>query len=163
ALAHVVVQTQQVAGAQLKILEVEHGFAVLDRLVMERKAIQQLLQQNAVARGDLVERGLLDRAARLVVRGGALAPALEPAQVEQPQSLGLGARTELGECGLERLTAEDEALRLVQLPEARVEPSGERIRLQKPVAETVDRRDPRAVELTREIDAPELGQLPPDS
>ena len=42
-------------------------------------------------RRGLVERGLLDRTARLVVRRGALASRLQPVQVEQP----LGARVAL--------------------------------------------------------------------
>src|SRR5206468_4732071 len=42
--------------------------------------------------------------------------------------------------------------------EAPVETGGEWIRLQEPVAEAVDRRDPRAVELAGEIGATELEQ-----
>ena len=77
ALAHVVVRAQQVARAQLEILEVEHRLAVLRGLVLLGEAVQQLLQELAVARRDLVERGLLDPAARLVVRRRALAARLQ--------------------------------------------------------------------------------------
>ena len=41
--------------------------------------------------------------------------------------------------------------RVVELAEARVEPDGERVRLQQPVAEAVDRRDPGTVELAGEV------------
>ncbi len=75
---------------------------------------------------------------------------------EQAQALRLAAGAELRERGLERLAAQHRALRVVELAEARIEPGRERIRLQQPVAETVDRRDPRAVELAREVAAVEL-------
>src|SRR5262249_46066348 len=81
---------------------------------------------------------------------------------EQPQPLRLTAGTELCERRLERLTAEHRALRLVEPAEGRVEPGGERIRLQQPVAEAVNRRDPSAVELAREIGVAELEQSRPD-
>ena len=42
-------------------------------------------------------------------------------------------------------------------------PASNGMRLQQAVAEAVDRRDPRAVELAREIVAPELGEPLPDS
>src|SRR6185437_2293709 len=45
----------------------------------------------------------------------------------------------------------------------RVEPGRERIRLQQPEAEAVDRRDPGAVELAREVVAASVEQLAPDA
>ena len=105
ARADVRVRTQQVPRAQLEILEVEHRLAVLRRLVLRGEAVEQLLEEGAVVRGGLVERGLLDRAAGFVVGRGSLASRLQPVQVEQP----LGARLVLEH--LER-SRRDGALRL---------------------------------------------------
>ena len=55
------------------------------------------------------------------------------------------------ERALERLAADHRAVLVVQLAEARVDADGERVRAQEARAEAVDRRDPRAVELAREI------------
>ena len=73
---------------------------------------------------------------------------------EQPQALGLASRAERVERALERLSTQHGGAGLVELPEARVEPDAERMGLQEPVAEAVDRRDPRAVELTGEVVPP---------
>ena len=58
---------EQVARAELQVLEVERRLAVLGRRVRVREAEQELLQQLAVAQRELVERRLLDRLARLLV------------------------------------------------------------------------------------------------
>src|SRR5262249_49384796 len=58
---------------------------------------------------------------------------------------------------------EDSALGVVELTEARIEPGRERIRLQEPQAETVDRRDPRGVELAGEVRAAALRERGPDA
>ena len=63
---------------------------------------------------------------------------------------------------LERLAAEHPRLAVVEHTEAGVEPGRERIRLQQPVAEAVDRRDPGAVELTGEVVSAAVEQLAPD-
>src|SRR5256885_5546423 len=63
---------------------------------------------------------------------------------------------------IERLAAEHAGLAVIKPPEARVEPGGERIRLQQPVTEAVNRRDPGAVKLAREVIAAAVEQLPPD-
>ena len=55
------VVAQQIARAQLEVLEVERRLAVLRRAVGGAEALEQLLEQIAVAGGELVERGLLDR------------------------------------------------------------------------------------------------------
>jgi hypothetical protein len=68
------------------------------------------------------------------------------------------AGTELREGLAERLRAEHGRLRFVQLAKARVEPGGERVRLQKPRAEAVDSRDPGAVEPACKVVPPTLGQ-----
>src|SRR5262249_38501638 len=83
ALADRVVVAQQVACAQLQVLEVERGLAVLRLLVGGGEPGEQDLQQLAVSGGELVERGLLDALARLLVRGGALAATTEVAEIEQ--------------------------------------------------------------------------------
>src|SRR5581483_4779464 len=82
---------------------------------------------------------------------------------EQPQPVGVARGAELLERVPERLAPEDGALRLVELAEARIEPGGEGIRLQQPQAEAVDRRDPGAVELAREVVAPALGERSADA
>ncbi len=96
------------------------------------------------------------RTQRLVDAREHAAQAVRAVRREQPQPLGLLSCTEFRQRLLERLTAQHRALRIVELAEARVEPCRERIALQQPQAEAVDRRDPRAVELTGEILAPAL-------
>src|SRR5438034_44798 len=64
---------EQVAREELQVLEVERRLALLGCGVLGGEAAEQLLQQLAVARGELLERGALDRAARLFVARGALA------------------------------------------------------------------------------------------
>ena len=80
---------------------------------------------------------------------------------EQPQALRAVA-AELLERGAKGLAAEDAALAVVEDAEARVDPGGERVRLQQAAAETVDGRDPGAVELPREVVAAELDEALPD-
>ena len=70
---------------------------------------------------------------------------------QEPQPVGLIVGAELGERLLERLAAEHRALCVIELAKARVQAGGKRIALQEPEAEAVDRRDPRAVELAREV------------
>src|SRR5262249_55435257 len=65
---------------------------------------------------------------------------------------------ELLERGAERLAAEHAALTVVENAEARVDPGGERVRLQQAVAEAVDGRDPGAVEPALEVVPAELVQ-----
>src|SRR5207247_948957 len=62
-------------------------------------------------------------------------------------------RAEARERALERLAADHLPLLVVELVEARIDPDGERVRAQEPGAEAVDRGDPRAVELAREVGA----------
>jgi hypothetical protein len=82
---------------------------------------------------------------------------------EQREAFRGAAAAELGQGRLERLAPEHGRLALVQHPEPRVEPSGERMLLQEPEAEAVDGRDPGAVELARQIAPAELGQPSPDT
>ena len=81
---------------------------------------------------------------------------------EQPQPRRVVARAELVQRRLERLAADHTALAVVQNTEPRVESGGERVRLQQPQAEAVDRRDPGSVERTSEIVAAELVQARAD-
>ena len=74
-----------------------------------------------------------------------------PVGREQLEPLRIVSCAELGERLAERLRAEHGRLRLVELAEARVEPGGQRIRPEEAGTEAVDRRDPRAVELAREV------------
>ena len=69
AAAHVGVVAQQVAGAQLEILEVERRLTLLGSGVRGGEALEQLLQQVAVAGGTRIERCLHDGLAQLLVGG----------------------------------------------------------------------------------------------
>jgi len=60
ALADRLVVAEQIAGAELEILEVERRLVVLRRLVRALEPLQQLLEQGSVAGGDGVQRRLLD-------------------------------------------------------------------------------------------------------
>ena len=84
AIADVRVVAQQVACVQLEILEVERRLARLLGRVRVREALEQLLQQVAVAPRRLVEGRLLDGLARLLVHDAAVAAHLEAREVEQP-------------------------------------------------------------------------------
>ncbi len=53
------VVAQQVARVELEILEIERRLALLRRGVLGGEQVEQLLQQLAVARRELLERGLL--------------------------------------------------------------------------------------------------------
>ena len=232
ALADRLVVAQEIARAQLQILEVERGLAVLALLIRSGKAVEQFLQQIAVGRGELVERRLLHELARLFVRGGALTAQAEVAKIEDPVGAGVGVEIRDGLPGRlalrvagsfvvgeaaggfaklvdataetralpqledelaarrperlvdagehppqpvgpvdgeqpqprgivrgaesrqrlrEGLAAEHAALAVVEHAEAWVDARGERMRAQQPVAEAVDRGDPRPVELAREV------------
>jgi hypothetical protein len=74
---------EQVARPQLEILEVERRLAVLRVLVSGRECLQQLLQEVAVARRELVERSLLDGPSCFLVRRRALTAETKIAEVEQ--------------------------------------------------------------------------------
>ena len=104
------------------------------------RPVAQLEQQLASGRAQ----GLVDGRQHPAQPGGAVGR-------EQPQPLRVVAGAELVQRGLERLTADDAALAVVEHAEARVEPGGERMRLQQPQAEAVDGRDPGAVERPREV------------
>ncbi len=234
---------QQVARAELEILEVERGLAILGSGVGLGEAEQELLEQLAVAQRELVERCLLDRTARFLVRRRTLATCSEAAEIEQPfgklrglgqderlsscrarrvgrtcvagetpgsvgqlrkpclqagplaelerqlpagraerlvdggehpaqpggavgrkepQPRGIVARAELVQRRLEGLAADHAALAVVQHTEPWIEAGGERVRLQQPQAEAVDRRDPGSVEGASEIVAAELVQAGAD-
>src|SRR5581483_1495039 len=83
-LADLRMARKQVAGGQLEVLEVERRLPLLRGRVRAVEAAEELLEQLAVARGDRVERGLLDPLSRLLVRCRALAAAAEGGQIEQP-------------------------------------------------------------------------------
>ena len=74
-----------------------------------------------------------------------------PVGRKQLEPLRLVPGAELRERLAERLRPEHGRLCLVELAEMRVEPGGERIRPEEAGTEAVDRRDPGAVELTREV------------
>ena len=82
-LAHGRVVAEQVARGELEILEVERRLARLRGRVLLGEAAQEVLEEVAVAGGELLERRLLEALARLLVRRGAWAARAEVAQVEQ--------------------------------------------------------------------------------
>ena len=61
------VVAQEVAGRQLEVLEVERGLGRLRCGVRVGEAAEEVLEQRTVSRRQLVERGLLDRDAGLLV------------------------------------------------------------------------------------------------
>jgi aryl carrier-like protein len=102
------------------------------------------------------------RAQRLVHARQHPAQPVAPVGGEKLEPLWVVSRAELGECLAERLRPKHGGLRLVELAEARVEPSGERICPQQAGAEAVDRRDPGSVELTCKVVPSALGERRPD-
>ena len=81
---------------------------------------------------------------------------------EKLPAIGLVGGAELVERDGERLTLDHARLRLVEDAEARVDPGGEWIGGEQAPTETMDRRDPGAVEIAGEIGAIELEQTCPD-
>ncbi len=122
--------------------EAAAGGAQLLEPLLERGTFAEL-EDEVVSRG---AQGLVDprdhppQAARAVGR-------------QEPEPIRIAVGAEGRERLVERLAREHGGLRLVQLAEARVEAGLERIRLQQAVAEAVDGRDPRPVELAREVGA----------
>ncbi len=107
--------------------------------------------------------GASGRAERLVDARQHPAQAAGAVGREQAQPIRVVVGAERAERGVERLAAEHGGLRLVELAEARVEACLERVRLEQPVAEAVDRRDPGAVELAGEVVAAPRAQLGADA
>ena len=250
AAPHRLVLREEIAGAELEILEVERALRVLRALVRVVEEREQLLQQVPVADRSDVERRLLQREPQVLVRGEAiLAAALDRdlGQVEQEVDMRLavqqldgasedcarvvrpGLAVRLRECprrgcsqlrdplvelrllleaelerpagcpqrlrdpaehatqadravrreqldplwmlvraefrqrDAERLRTQHARLALVEHAEARIDACRRGIRPEQPVAEAVDRRDPRAVELPCEIGATGLKEPCPDA
>ena len=241
-VADLLVQLQEVARLELKILEVEGGLARLRLAVRRVEGAEQLLEEGPVASGDLVQGRLLDCGQRLAEGREALALLSSDPQVgqveevfgrrngveqlervlhlcaagkrflghaqrdlgdlaelrhplgerrhrlagelerpscgtqpvvdacehaakpfgpvgrEQPDALGLPGFHVVGERLGEGLRPKHGGLALVEDAEARVEPGLEGMRPQEPVAEAVDRRDPPAVEIAREVVALDLDE-----
>ncbi len=230
---------KQVPRGELEILEVDDRLPPLGRCIGDAEALEQLLQELAVVRGQLLECCALGRLARLLERRGTRSLARERREVDEPlgrstaaehveqlarvralrrrrrgvarerlrlraqhrdrvarvrslaelehevaagraqrlvharqhpaqavravgreqaKPLRVAVRAELLERAVERLPAENDRARVLELAEPRVEPGGERMRPQQATAEAVDRRDPGAVELAREIRTAALAQ-----
>ena len=98
------------------------------------------------------------RTQRLVHAGQHAAQGARSVGGEQPEALGVAVGAELRERRLERLALEHARLRLVEDPEARVDPGRERVCLEQAEAEAVDRRDPGGVEVAGELGAPGLDE-----
>ena len=97
------------------------------------------------------------RAQRLVHAGQHPPQPAAAVRGEQPHPR-LVVAAELLERRAEGLAAQHAPLAVVEHAEARVDPGRERVRLQQPVAEAVDGRDPGGVEVTREVVTVELEQ-----
>src|SRR5205807_2261483 len=82
-LAHGRVVAEEVARQELEVLEVEHRLPRLRGGVLVREAAEEVLEQVAVACGELLERDLLDALPRLLVGRRALAARPQVAQVEE--------------------------------------------------------------------------------
>ena len=110
-----VARAQQVAREELEVLEVERRLPRLGRRVLVREPREELLEQVAVARGELLERRLLDALARLLEGARALAATLQHPQVEQALRIRPQLERLRGASPLEvgRLWVVDEAARRV--------------------------------------------------
>ncbi len=156
-------QVEQAVGAGAAVEELEQ----LERVRLGPEAIRLLAQRRdalleAAALPEVEHELASGRAQRLEDAGEHATQTLPAVGREQPQARGVAPGAEGPERLSERLPAQDSRLRLVQLAEAGVEPGRERVRLQQAVAEAVDRRDPRAVDLPGEIGPAAPGELGPD-
>ena len=91
------------------------------------------------------------RPERLVDAGQHPPEAVGPIRGEEPEALGIRVRAEGPQGTVERLASQHRRARILELAEAGIQADREGMRLQEAVAEPVDRRDPRTVELAREI------------
>ena len=121
-----------------------------DRVVEPGRVAERQLERPARGAQRLVDAGEHPPERRRTVGG------------EQAEPVGLLAGTELGQRLVECLHPEHGTLALVQHPEAWVEPGGERVLLEQPQAEAVDRRDPRAVKLAHQLGPAQLAEPRPD-
>ena len=82
-LANVSSIAQEVARGELEILEVDRRLPTFRGLVLLGKALEELLQQIAVVRGQLLEAGTLRSLARLLEGSRPGSPALECRQIDE--------------------------------------------------------------------------------
>jgi hypothetical protein len=81
--ANVLVVAKQVAGGELEILEVDDRLASLRSGVLDAEALEQLLQQIAIVRRELLERRPLGCLARPLERRGTCALARERREIDE--------------------------------------------------------------------------------
>ena len=113
--------------------------------------------------GDLEDEVTARRAQRLVHPGQHPAQGVGAVRRQQPDPLGITGRAEALERLLERLAGEYPRLVLVQHAETRVDAGLEGMGLEQAMTEAVDRRDPGAVQLPRQVMPAELGKPLSDS
>ena len=102
------------------------------------------------------------RTQRLVDAGQHLAEPAAPVRREQRQPLPLLTAAERLDGAIEGLAAKHGRVLVIELVETGVDPDRERVGAKEAAAEPVDRRDPGAVELTRQVEPAPLGERPPD-
>ena len=81
-LAYLLVVPKEIASRELEVLEVDDRLAPLRERVLGGEALEQLLEKHAIGCRELFQRGLLERLARVLVRGGACSAALERREVD---------------------------------------------------------------------------------
>ena len=85
AVPNLVVVEQHVSRSELEVLEVDGRLTALRSRVLGREAFEQLLEQIAVVRRQLLERQPLDRFPRQLVRRRAGPPRLKGREVDHPR------------------------------------------------------------------------------
>ena len=131
-----------------------------DRLRLDEQLGDGVVE--ALAQPRLEDQLAAGRAQRVVDADEHLAEAGGLVGREQLPAVGLVGGAERVQGGVERLALQHPRLRLVEHAEPRVDAGCERVRRQEPAAEAVNRRDPGAVEVAREIGPLELEQARAD-
>ena len=94
-LANRRIVAEQVTGRELEVLEVDDRLPALRRRILDAEALEQLLQEVAVVRRELLERRAFERLPCLLVRRCPRPSAREGGEVDKP----LRRRTRASLCG----------------------------------------------------------------
>ena len=161
ALDCVLGEVEQRLRGRVAVEQLDQAGRVLRPARRRRRAQRDQVEPGRVAEREL-ERSPR-RPQRLVDAGEHPPQRLRAVDREQPQPLGLVPRAELRQRLVERLDQQHRRLGLVEHAKPRVEPGRERVLAKEPRAEAVNRRDPGAVELARQLRPAELGEPSADS